>query len=53
MIVNLKRAGGQSQFPVLVEAEPPPESALRVAIDAIAADPAADHSVKSLAAPPL
>jgi transcriptional regulator GlxA family with amidase domain len=50
LVVYLKRAGGQSQFSVLVEADPPPESALRVATDAIAADPAADHSVKSLAA---
>ncbi|SEH73195.1 Transcriptional regulator GlxA family, contains an amidase domain and an AraC-type DNA-binding HTH domain [Mycolicibacterium rutilum] len=50
LVVYLKRAGGQSQFSVLVEAEPPPQSALRAATDAIAADPAADHSVKTLAA---
>ena len=50
LVVYLKRAGGQSQFSVLVEADPAPESALRAATDAIAADPAADHSVKSLAA---
>jgi transcriptional regulator GlxA family with amidase domain len=49
LVVYLKRAGGQSQFSVLVEADPPPESALRAATDAIAADPAANHSVKSLA----
>ena len=30
LVVYLKRAGGQSQFSVLVEAEPPPQSALRV-----------------------
>ncbi len=50
LVVYLKRAGGQSQFSVLVEAEPPPQSPLRAVTDAIAADPGADHSVKKLAA---
>jgi transcriptional regulator GlxA family with amidase domain len=50
LVVYLKRAGGQSQFSVLVEADPPPQSALRVVTDAIAADPGTNHSVKSLAA---
>jgi transcriptional regulator GlxA family with amidase domain len=50
LVVYLKRAGGQSQFSVLVEADPPPKSALRAVTDAIAANPAADHSVKNLAA---
>jgi transcriptional regulator GlxA family with amidase domain len=50
LVVYLKRAGGQSQFSVLVEADPPRQSALRTVTDAIAADPAADHSVKRLAA---
>ncbi|ODR15011.1 AraC family transcriptional regulator [Mycobacterium shimoidei] len=49
LVVYLKRAGGQSQFSVLVEADPPPQSVLRGVTDAIAADPAADHSVKTLA----
>lgn len=49
LVVYLKRAGGQSQFSVLVEADPPPESPLRKVTDAISADPAANHSVKSLA----
>jgi transcriptional regulator GlxA family with amidase domain len=49
LVVYLKRAGGQSQFSVLVEADPPPQSPLRAATDAVAADPAANHSVKSLA----
>jgi transcriptional regulator GlxA family with amidase domain len=49
LVVYLKRAGGQSQFSVMVEAEPPPYSPLRVATDAIAADPGADHSVTKLA----
>ncbi len=49
LVVYLKRAGGQSQFSVLVEADPPRQSALRAVTDAIAANPAADHSVKTLA----
>jgi transcriptional regulator GlxA family with amidase domain len=50
LVVYLKRAGGQSQFSVLVEADPPPESALKAVTDAITANPGADHSVKKLAA---
>jgi transcriptional regulator GlxA family with amidase domain len=50
LVVYLKRAGGQSQFSALVEANPPPQSALRVVTDAIAANPGTDHSVRSLAA---
>ena len=50
LVVYLKRAGGQSQFSVLVEADPPAGSPLRAVTDAIAADPAHDHSVKKLAA---
>ncbi|WP_231989593.1 GlxA family transcriptional regulator [Mycobacterium sp. 852002-51057_SCH5723018] len=50
LVVYLKRAGGQSQFSVLVEAAPPPQSALRKVTDAIAADPAGNHDVKTLAA---
>lgn len=50
LVVYLKRAGGQSQFSALVEANPPPQSALRAVTDAVAADPAADHSVRTLAA---
>ncbi|WP_372513148.1 GlxA family transcriptional regulator [Mycobacterium stomatepiae] len=50
LVVYLKRAGGQSQFSVLVEADPPAGSPLRSVIDAIAADPAHDHSVSNLAA---
>jgi transcriptional regulator GlxA family with amidase domain len=50
LVVYLKRAGGQSQFSSLIEADPPPQSALRVVIEAIAANPGADHSVRSLAA---
>jgi transcriptional regulator GlxA family with amidase domain len=50
LVVYLKRAGGQSQFSVLVEADPPPQSPLRAVTDAVAANPAANHSVKTLAA---
>lgn len=50
LVVYLKRAGGQSQFSVLIEADPPPSSPLRAVTEAIAADPGADHSVKKLAA---
>ncbi len=50
LVVYLKRAGGQSQFSVLVEADPPPGSALKAVTDAVTADPGADHSVKRLAA---
>src|SRR5690349_12238370 len=50
LVVYLKRAGGQSQFSSLIEANPPPQSALRAVTDAIAADPGADPSVRTLAA---
>lgn len=50
LVVYLKRAGGQSQFSVLVEADPPPHSPLRAVTEAIAADPSADYTVKRLAA---
>lgn len=50
LVVYLKRAGGQSQFSVLVEADPPAGSPLRTVTDAIAANPALDHSVSKLAA---
>ncbi len=50
LVVYLKRAGGQSQFSVLVEASPAPQSPLRIVTDAITADPGANHSVRTLAA---
>ncbi|MDF3335790.1 GlxA family transcriptional regulator [Mycolicibacterium septicum] len=50
LVVYLKRAGGQSQFSTLVESDAPAESVLRRVTGAIAADPTADNSVKSLAA---
>jgi transcriptional regulator GlxA family with amidase domain len=50
LVVFLRRAGGQSQFSSMVEANPPRQSAIRAVADAIAAEPAADHSVRKLAA---
>ena len=50
LVVYLKRAGGQSQFSALVETPPPQRSQLRALTEAIAADPAAIHTVKTLAA---
>jgi transcriptional regulator GlxA family with amidase domain len=49
LVVYLKRAGGQSQFSVLVETALPPHSPLREVADAISATPAADHSMNRLA----
>ena len=50
LVVYLKRAGGQSQFSALVESRPPERSALRAVTESIAADPSAEHTVKTLAA---
>ena len=50
LVVYLKRAGGQSQFSALVESPSPERSQLRAVTEAIAADPCADHTVKTLAA---
>lgn len=50
LVVYLKRAGGQSQFSVLLEADPPAGSPLRVVTDAVTAAPGANHSVTKLAA---
>jgi transcriptional regulator GlxA family with amidase domain len=50
LVVYLKRAGGQSQFSALVETPPPQRLQLRALTEAIAADPGANHTVKTLAA---
>jgi transcriptional regulator GlxA family with amidase domain len=50
LVVYLKRAGGQSQFSSLVEMPPPQRSQLRALTESIAADPGANHTVKTLAA---
>jgi transcriptional regulator GlxA family with amidase domain len=49
LVVYVRRSGGQSQFSVLIEADPPSTSALRAAVDAISADPTGEHTVRSLA----
>jgi transcriptional regulator GlxA family with amidase domain len=50
LVVYLKRAGGQSQFSALVEAQAPRRPQLRELTEAIAANPGANHTVKTLAA---
>lgn len=50
LVVFLKRAGGQSQFSMMLEANLPRQSPIRAVTDAIAAEPASDHSVQKLAA---
>ena len=50
LVVYLKRAGGQSQFSALVESPPPERSQLRALTETIAANPGANHTVKTLAA---
>ena len=50
LVVFLKRAGGQSQFSTMLEANLPRQSPIRAVTDAIAAEPASDHSVQKLAA---
>lgn len=49
LVVYVKRAGGQSQFSVLVDADPPAPSPLRLVADAITAEPSGDHSVSAMA----
>ncbi|WP_214416677.1 GlxA family transcriptional regulator [Sphaerisporangium fuscum] len=50
LVVFLQRPGGQSQFSPSLSGPRPPASPLRGLLDAIAADPAGDHSVPRLAA---
>lgn len=50
LVVYLKRAGGQSQFSAMVEMPPPQRLQLRTLTETIAADPGANHTVKTLAA---
>ncbi|MFC1412605.1 GlxA family transcriptional regulator [Streptacidiphilus sp. N1-12] len=50
LVVFLQRPGGQSQFSPTLLGPRPHTSALRTVFDAVAADPAADHSVPVLAA---
>ncbi|MHA6758944.1 GlxA family transcriptional regulator [Streptacidiphilus sp. PAMC 29251] len=50
LVVFLQRPGGQSQFSPTLLGPRPHTSALRSVFDAVAADPAADHTVPALAA---
>lgn len=49
MVVFLQRPGGQAQFSVWTEAALPVSSGLREILDAVVADPAADHSIAAMA----
>jgi transcriptional regulator GlxA family with amidase domain len=50
LVVFLQRPGGQSQFSPTLQRPRPRTPLLRAVFDAIAGDPAADHSVATLAA---
>jgi transcriptional regulator GlxA family with amidase domain len=50
LVVFLHRPGGQSQFSVRAGIPTPRNSHLRCVIDAVAADPAAEHTVTAMAA---
>jgi transcriptional regulator GlxA family with amidase domain len=50
LVVFLQRPGGQSQFSPTLSGPRPRTTALRSVFDAVAADPAADHSTPKLAA---
>ena len=50
MVVFLQRPGGQAQFSVWTEAERSVTHGLREILDAVVADPAADHSIAAMAA---
>src|SRR5882757_1659587 len=49
MVVFLQRPGGQAQFSVWTEAELPVSGGLREILDAVVADPGADHSIAAMA----
>jgi transcriptional regulator GlxA family with amidase domain len=50
LVVFLRRPGGQSQFSVWGEVPLPRSPALRVVLDTVVADPAADHTLVGMAA---
>jgi transcriptional regulator GlxA family with amidase domain len=50
LVVFLQRPGGQSQFSPTLQRPRPRTPLLRAVFDSIAADPAADHSITTLAA---
>ncbi|MFE0021017.1 GlxA family transcriptional regulator [Amycolatopsis sp. NPDC059021] len=49
LVVFLRRPGGQSQFSVWGDVPAPRTPALRVVLDAVAAEPAGDHSLSGMA----
>ncbi|MFC9994950.1 GlxA family transcriptional regulator [Nocardia sp. NPDC127526] len=49
LVVFLQRPGGQSQFSAASRIPRPPHDPLRMLLDQIVADPAADHSLSSMA----
>ncbi|MCF6389870.1 GlxA family transcriptional regulator [Mycobacterium sp. MBM] len=49
MVVFLQRPGGQAQFSVWAESALPATGGLRDIVDAVIADPSADHSIASMA----
>lgn len=49
MVVFLQRPGGQAQFSVWTESALPVSKGLREILDAIVADPGADHSIAAMA----
>lgn len=50
MVVFLQRPGGQAQFSVWTESAAPVSKGLREILDAVVADPGADHSTAAMAA---
>lgn len=50
LVVYMQRPGSQSQFSAPLRAPVPPQPALRAAVEAITADPGAEHTLASLAA---
>lgn len=50
MVVFLQRPGGQAQFSVWAESALPASGGLRDVVDSVIADPAADHSITTMAA---
>ncbi|MBE1875355.1 GlxA family transcriptional regulator [Myceligenerans pegani] len=50
LVLYLQRPGGQSQYSAPLRAPIPQQPVLKAAVDAIVNDPAADHTVDSLAA---
>lgn len=50
LVVFLRRPGGQSQFSVWGDVPPPRSPALRVVLDTVVAEPAADHTLAGMSA---